>query len=373
MATPFQADYNVYWEGSSAIEMIEQVQRWLGVAAGDYVRYPKADIVKALNAAGDKFAKLTSCLTYPAIIVMKANQQNYPVPFGTLRVLTADYYTGSSRTSYEQLTILRDPKQMRLVAPEYRGTLGNPEYLFPSYRAGNVLMVGVSPIPTVSGTTYTDSVTSGTVTAATGFTMAGDVTGTHLTGYAASAFLLDALGRNLWDLGARPGYPVYNTTQGVDGIITSIEDGVATKDKVVATLSGGALWAVGDAYSIPASEFGVILDVTGEEPAQIMTSSIGTVAEILDKTNNLVLDIVRKPLPFNIALDDQISEIPEHYQDAQVGYAVYLLGRGAFKGLVQAEKAAQGMSVFQELVTEFNGDDQDVDVSERSVTFHEWW
>lgn len=371
MATPFQADYNRYVEGSSCIEMIEQVQRWLGVAAGDYVRYPKADIVKALNAAGLLFAKKTSCLTYPAIIVCAANQQNYPLPFGTLRVLTADYYTSSSRTAYDHLQILKDAKEMRLRDGEYRGTLGTPEYLFPSYRAGSVMMIGVSPIPTVNGTTYASSVSSGILSAATGFAMAGDLSGTHKTGYASSAFLVDADGRNFMNLGARPGFPVFNTTTETSGIITSIENQDATYDKIVAELTGGALWEVGDAFTLSVSDFGVVLDATGEEPAQIMTSSIGTVAEILDRTNNIVLDIARKPLAFSVTLDDQISEIPESYQDAQVGYAVYLLGRGAYKGLVQAEKAKEGLAIFDQLVLDFTGDDQDVDVSERAVTYHD--
>ena len=85
------------------------------------------------------------------------------------------------------------------------------------------------------------------------------IAGTHKTGYPASAFYIDANGRDLIALGMSVGMTVYNETDGSSGVITAIQNGDSVNDKIVATLSGGStnLWAIGQMMSIMGGGFPV--------------------------------------------------------------------------------------------------------------------
>jgi hypothetical protein len=353
MATPTQRDYNAYYEGLNTLEMIQEVQRWLGVGLGDYDRYSKDEIITALNQAGLRFVKRTGCITMPVVIICAANRQSYRLPYNTLFVISGRYYTAASRTAYEELEIHRDMKRVQRIDSSFRGTTGTPRYLFPSYSAGNVPTIGVSPFPATAGDAWTGSA-FGVLTSATGFTVAGNITGTHSAGYPNSAFLVDSAGRDLTTLGASTGYPVFNVADGSSGIITAIGDAAATNDKVTATLAGGADndWDEGDSFQIPMGEYGVVLDAAMEE-TYMMTSAVGTIADIYGFRGNLVLDVARKPLPLSSTYDDFFSEIPEVYHEAQVAWAVYWIGRGEFQGVSQKAAAAEGRQRFEELVLEY--------------------
>ena len=364
---PVQADIATYYEGMNVREMIEATRRWLGVAATDVNRYSDADVVLALNAGQNRFAKLTSCLLMPTVIILTASRQNYRLPYNTLKVKAARYYSGNGATDYFELDIIENMKAMQRIDSSMRGTTGTPKYLFPTYRAGNALMVGLSPIPSVDGEVWVGT-DYGVLASATNFAYSGNLTGLHKTGFANSSFLVDSLGRNLSTLGALVGYPVFNVTDGSSGIITAIGNQAATDDKVSATLSGGTDndWDAGDSFQIPMGEYGVILDGDGTE-TYTFTSFLGTIGDITGNTGNLVLDIARKPLPMSASLDTFICEIPSEYQEAAVAYAVYWLGRGAFKGVTQDGKAKEGLAVFQGFVQEFNSMDELVEETESMI------
>ena len=371
MPTAVQVDQNRYWEGLTSLEMVNLVQSRLGVGVNDFARYTKAQIIQALNVGGTRFAKLTACLQMPVVVIGKANRQNYRVPFGTLRVVAARYYTGDALTDYFELKILRDAAAMQKRDSMYRGTLGSPpDYLFPTYRAGNIQLVGVSPIPTIDGVAWSGT-PYGVVTTATNYQYVGNIIGTHKAGYPASAFFVDAAGRDLTTLGALVGYPIFNTTDGSVGLITAIGDQDATNDKVTATLSGGTnnYWSPGDSFGIPMGEYGVVLD--GDQTETIVSSYLGTIGDIAGQTGNFIFDVARKPLELSVLLDDYISEVPAEYQEAQIAYAVYWLGSGQFRGLAQPDKAKEQLAVFMAYVDEFNQNPL-VEASDNEVEVHDW-
>lgn len=366
MVTPVQTDLNAYYQGLSAQEIIYEIRRRLGQAPTDTGRYSDADVITAANFGQNRFAFLTSCLIMPAVITLKANRQSYRLPLNTLKIKAGRYYHSSSKTDYDELRILRDAKVMQRKDVQYRGTTGVPVYAYPSYRAGNIRMIGFSPFPSSAGETWTGT-DFGILTSATGFTNVGNITGTHKTGYAASAFLVDSTGRNLVTLGAKTGYPIFNVTDGSSGVITTIGNQDATNDKVTATLTGGTNnnWGVGDSFQIPMSEYGVVIDASDSE-TYTFTSWLGTIYDITGNTGNVVLDIARKPLPLSASLLSSICEIPETFQEAVIHWGVYWLGGSAYKGVVQKDKAEEAEKRFYLLVDEYNNT-QDVEESESEV------
>ncbi|MFA4834863.1 MAG: hypothetical protein WC749_02160 [Dehalococcoidia bacterium] len=362
MANVVQIDIDATYEGLTCREMIQVTRGRLGVGPNDTNRYTDANVVQALNLGQNRFAKLTACLIQPAIIVCANGRQNYGLPSGTLKVLSARYYTGNGATEYNELKILQDSKAIQRIDSQYRGTAGDPVYMFPTYRTGNRQMVGVSPIPTSDANVMVNATDYGRVTGITGFTIAGDIAGTHKAGYAASAFLVDSAGRDLVYLGAMVGYPVYNTTQGTWGTITAIGDQDATNDKVTATLSSGS-WAVGDAFEILMSNYGVSLDAdTGHV---LMGTQTGVIADVITGQGTIGLDIARKPITLSVGVDfagnsleTMICEIPETYHEAVIAYATYWLALGKFAGVAQPQKAAEALAVFNAYVNEYKLSDE---------------
>lgn len=354
MVQPIQTDLNTYYQGLSTQEIIYEIRRRLGQAPTDTGRYSDADVITAANYGQNRFAFLTSCLIMPAVITLKANRQSYRLPLNTLKVKAGRYYHSSSKTDYDELKILRDAKVMQRKDVQFRGTTGVPVYAYPSYRAGNIRMIGFSPFPSSAGETWTGTA-FGILTSATGFTNVGNVTGTHKTGYAASAFLVDSAGRNLATLGALAGYPIFNTTDGSSGVITAIGNQDATNDKVTATLSGGTnnYWSVGDSFQIPMSEYGVVIDASDSE-TYTFTSWLGTIYDITGNTGNVILDIARKPLPLSANLLTSICEIPDPFQEAVIHFGVYWLGGGSYKGVAQEGKAKEAEVKFYQMVEEYN-------------------
>jgi hypothetical protein len=234
-------------------------------------------------------------------------------------------------------------------------------------------MFGLSPIPSSDGQAWSGS-DYGVIQTATGFTNVGNITGLHKAGFAASAFLVDSVGRNLVTLGALVGYPIFNVTDGSSGLITAIGDQDATNDKVTAALSGGTnnYWTPGDSFQIPMSEYGVVMDVDGSETYTV-TSYLGTIGDITGNTGNVILDIGRQPLPLSASLLTYIPEIPNAYQEAMIAFAVYWLGRGAAKGLTQAGKAQEGLAIFNNYVQEYNNtemiEESDHEIEDRSSEY----
>ncbi len=356
MTTPIQTDLGAFYEGLNTQEMIQETRRWLGQQPDDTTRYTNADIIIALNYAQTRFAKLTMFMLVPVVIICKSGRMNYRLPYTSLRVKSGRYYTGSGATSYYELKILRDMRQMQRLDSTMRGTPGTPTYLFPTYRAGNVAQVGLNPIPNVDGEVWVGS-DYGVLTSATGFTNVGNITGLHKTGFPASAFLVDSAGRDLTTLGALVGYPIYNVTDGSVGLITAIGDQAATNDKISVTLAGGTnnYWSPDDSFQIPMSEYGVVMDAAGAE-TYTFNSYLGTIYDIRGNTGNLVLDVARKPLPLSVNYLTMFSEVPAEYHEAVIAFAVYWLGRSAYKGVVQKEKAQEGLEIFVRYVQEYKTD-----------------
>jgi hypothetical protein len=355
MTNVVQIDIDATYEGLTCREMIQVTRGRLGVGPDDVNRYTDANVVQALNMGQNLFAKKTACLQQPAVIICASGRQNYGLPSGTLKVLSARYYTGNGATEYDELTIIPDSKAMQRIDCQYRGTAGDPTYMFPTYRTGNRQMVGVSPIPTSDANVMVNATDYGKVTGITGYTIAGDIAGTHKAGYAASAFLVDADGRDLVLLGAMVGYPVYNTTQGTWGEITAIGDQDAVNDKVTATLSAGS-WAVGDVFEILMSNYGVNIDAdTGHV---LIGTQVGVIADVISGQGTIGLDIARKPITLAVATDTMICEIPEVYHEAVIAFATYWLALGKFAGVAQPQKAADALAVFNAYVNEYKLSDE---------------
>ena len=371
--TPEQRDTNAFWEGLSTREMISEARQWLGVAATDQIRYPDAAVIRALNYGQNKFASRTSFLLMPVVVIGKANQMNYRLPYNALRIIAGRYYTGEGRSDYYELKIIRDMRRMQRLDSQFRGSPGQPEWLFPSYRAGNVPAFGLSPYPSIDGVTWTGS-KYGVLSSATGFTNVGNVLGLHKTGFAASAFLVDGQGRDLTALGAKVGYPVLNVTDGSAGVITVIGNQDATNDKVSGTLAGGTnnYWSPNDSFQIPMSEYGVVTDAGGAE-TYTFSSVLGTILDIAGDTGNLILDVVRKPLPLSATLDTMVSEVPSDYQEAVIAWAVYWLGRASYAGVIQKDKAAEAMVVFENYVAQYLQQGDVAEESENCIETTDWW
>lgn len=368
---PGTINYDPYYEGLTSLEMVSLVRRRLGVMPTDETRYAKADVIQALNQGAIRFVKLTGCLIHPAVIVCQANKMTYRVPFGTLRVWAGRYYTGPGRTDYWELNIIRDMRMMQRQDSEFRGNPGDPEWLFPAYRGGNVLTIGVSPYPSADGSPWVAS-DYGVLATATGYQTAGLIQGFQSFAYPNSAAMVDGQGQDLVALGALVGYPIYNATQGTSGIITAIGNAAATNDMITAAMSGSGLWQVNDVYAIPMGEFGTV--ASGDtEFYTIAGGMFGTIGDIAGGSGNLVLDCVRRPLPLSVNLDDAISEVPAAYHEAVLAYAVYWLGAGMFGGLVQNSKALASLAIFNNYVAEYNSTEDLVEVSENSVEASDWW
>lgn len=326
MPTVRAEDFNLVHMGTTTRRLIRRVQRGLKVAKLDFDDYEKAEVVEALNSGMEAFAAFTGCLKTLCLIRPTASQQNYRLPFGIKRVTAAKYFTSDSLTDYTELEVLDSVHQMQRLDSAYRGQTGDPKYCFPAYKNAEFLTIGFSPIQTANGDAYT-AATDSLVSSAIDLGSMASISGTHISsGYADSDYLVDNAGRNMANLGALVGYPVYNTTRGASAIIRSIGDAEATNDKVTADLPRQTKWKADDAFRIPLSEYGLILDsVDGTN--SVLSSAAAELANLTPLQGNYLLDLVRRPLPLspNELMLDQICEIPVEYQSAVVSYAVFEL------------------------------------------------
>lgn len=354
-------------------DCINDVQRWLGVTAGDFNRYDQASIIQALNAGQSRFTLLTECLTMPILIVVQNNIQNYRLPDFCQKILSARYYYGDDRMSYQELTIKGSARELQDEVLDFRGALGSPAYyLFPSYRGG-VIQFGISMIPSTDGTAF-NAANSGCVAFNPGTSWPGAASVSALS---ANARFIDSLGTDLTTLGVTTGLPIFNATQSLSGIITAISQTNSVNDTLTASMGGN--WAVSDSAIIPLPDWGLAIDV----PARVIwtiltlstdgTQSMGTVGDITAFHDNMVLDVVRKPMPMSTDYLDMVPEIPADYIDAIVGWAVYTLGRASYKGLIQQPKAEEGKKRFEDLATEFREMSPFADQSENCVTFFDYF
>lgn len=353
----FAGDYT----GWTRLQLIQKVLRGLGQpvetlgtdTTADYTRYPKQDIVDQLIEGQIDFVRKTECLTTFAIVEAVANQSEYRWPRNCLKILDAKWY--SSTTRYEQLTIKNDKLQMRRVSSTWKtDAAGTIEYLYPSYTHGNIRKFGVYPKPASDGDTYTGD-SMGVVTSATDFTFSGDITGTHKTGFANSAFLVDADGRNFVTLGVAVGMMIFNSTDGSSGQITAIGDQDATNDKISVTLAGGTDndFDVADSFVITTGEYGVVIRADGSEE-WAFSSEFGALQDINPLSGNFLIDFARRPLTLDH--DTQISEVPMDYQTALSEYAIWKLGSTEYNGFVAEKRAAQAQGNWLDKIDHYNNE-----------------
>lgn len=365
----YQYDEGALFGGMTTLDLVDGVLRSLGFAPADYNRYTKANIVRALNQAQNQFCFKTGCLTAPVIVVCMASRQTYRLPSVILRVLSAQYFSGDDTTSYEELELFDSPERMQRLDSTYRGSTGDPCYLFNSYRAGAEIQFGVSPIPTSDGTAFT-AATFGVIESSEGWQFAGAVTGAHKTGSSATAYCTDNAGRDVTTLGLMPGQMIYNTTQGEVAMISKIANVLATNDGIHGTLTHSKTWTAQDAYVVYLSEFALVCSPKLNKVSTVQ-SFYGTVSDITPKTGNLLLQCVRRPLPLTSAIDAFVCEIPPEYENGIIGYAVWQLGKGTHKGSRQLDKAKEGLALFNAAVEEYKATSQ-VESSENAIESYDY-
>lgn len=356
----FQSGFAGVFEGWTRLQLIQKVLRGLhqpiatlGTSTdSDYNRYPKQDIVDKLIEGQLEFVSLTDSLTTFAIVEMVADQSEYRYPSEALKILSAQFYSATTR--YEELVIKSNKKEMQRISITWKTDEGGtPEYLYPSYNHGNIRKFGVYPKPSASGTTYTGT-SMGILTSATDFTFTGDITGTHRVGAGDNAaFAEDESGRNFVSLGVVVGMMIFNTTDASNGQITAIGGGNATNDRLSVTLASGTDndFDESDSFVVTTGEYGVVIRATGEEEWAFSTE-FGALQDINPLSGNVMLDFVKRPK--NLDFDTQFPEIPMDYQQGLVEYAIWKLGGTEYDGFVAEKRSAQGQLEWQRYIDRYN-------------------
>jgi hypothetical protein len=342
------AIYSEIFEGWTRLELIQQVLRGLGSpvatrgtdTATDYSRYPKQDIIDKLVQAEIEFNKVTETVTTFAIIEGVAERSEYHLPKDCLKITDAKYYTGTNE--YEQLRFVPDRRLMKEISNHWKTDVsgGNPQYLYPSYQAGNIKTFGVYPKPDTTGSTF-DGSSLGVVTSTTSFTFSGDVTGTHRVGAGDNrAYVEDEAGRDFTTLGVTVGMMLFNTTDGSSGQITSITNGNATNDRLNVTLSGGTDddFDEGDSFVATVGQYGVLIRADNSEE-YVFSTAYGALNDISPLSGNILIDYVKRPL--RLSTDEQKPEIPMDFQNALVEYAIWKLGSSEYNGFIMEKRAQE--------------------------------
>lgn len=356
----FQSGFAGVFEGWTRLQLIQKILRGLhqpiatlGTSTdSDYNRYPKQDIVDKLIEGQLEFVSLTDSLTTFAIVEMVADQSEYRYPSEALKILSAQFYSATTR--YEELIIKSNKKEMQRISITWKTDAGGtPEFLYPSYNHGNIRKFGVYPKPSASGTTYTGT-SMGILTSATNFTFTGDITGTHRVGAGDNAaFAEDESGRNFTSLGVVVGMMIFNTTDASNGQITAIGNGNATNDRLSVTLASGTDndFDESDSFVVTTGEYGVVIRATGEEEWAFSTE-FGALQDINPLSGNVMLDFVKRPK--NLDFDTQFPEIPMDYQQGLVEYAIWKLGGTEYDGFVAEKRSAQGQLEWQRYIDRYN-------------------
>ena len=350
-------------------DCVNAVQDWLSIARGDFNRYPADAIYKALNNGAARFTLLTECLTMPVLIVAQANMQHYRLPDCVQKIQSGRYYYGSDRYSYQELTIKGSMRELQDEVLDWRGAQGSPAYyLVPSYRAGNIVQFAISMFPSTAGTSFS-ATNSGVLAFNAGTTWPGAATGANLT---AGASYIDSLGRDMTTLGVTVGLPIFNITNTnyLFGFITGITTTNAANDTLTASM--GTNWAVSDKAVIPLPDWGLAIDIPAGT-LNTICSATGTVGDLTAFTDNMILDVVRKPFPMLSTMPSFVPEMPSDYVEAAVAYAVYQIGRAAFKGLIQKEKSEEGKQRFSELIEQYRELSPFADQSEMAIGYFDYF
>lgn len=348
---PFLTGFAGEYDGLTRLELIQAVLRGLGSPVAtpgtdtdsDYARYPKADILRELDRAQLEYVWKTDELDTFAIIEGVQNQPEYRLPRRCLKVTDAKYYTATSQ--YEQLKLLSDRRRLQTVSISWKGdSASTPEWGYPGFKYGNARSIGIYPKPPSDGTTYTGD-SMGIVTSATDFSFTGNITGTHKTGFANSAFLVDAEGRDFTTLGVVVGMMIFNTTDGSQGQITAIGNQDATNDKLTVTLAGGTDddFDVADSFVVTVGEYGVVIRADNTEE-YAFSSEYGALQDISPLAGNILLEFVMRPLKLDA--DTQYPDISAEFHEALFERAIWKLGMTEYNGFTMKERAQQAKEVW---------------------------
>ncbi len=396
----------------------------------NYGRYSKVSVLNALNLANMETALRLKCLHAWAIIILKDGYSQYPPPSDMLDPKDAFFYKNTD--SYVHLT--REGWKSRSWLDKFqqgwRKNTGDPYYAFIGDSLGNLRKIGFTPTPNTDGTSYADNITGtnltasatvctdtaartmaslaviagktvrnvtdgstgvissvsgttftatltggtantwgagdsflivagklGAVVSATGMTTTGNITGTNSA--ASATICTDTLARTMSSLGVTIRQIALNVTDGSQGQISAVSGTTFT-----ATLTGGLAntWAIGDSFTVLAGEYGVVTSIDGDEE-YVFSSDKGELIAINALTGNVYLEYYRKPL--KLQFDGQYPEIPEELHIYLPEYAIWWLKRRSSPGSDDLNEAMVAKAAYDEKIppSRFTPVDRAVEVS----------
>jgi len=320
----------------SLLKLKQTVTPETGVPTGNFSRYAKVDIKKALTFAEMETVRLTRCLHSFAIIRMKDGYSQYKPPSEFLGLKHAYFY--SSASSYWELKQCTEA-WLNKYRPGWRTTDGDPTVIFPGDSYGNLRKFGFNPIPDTDGDDYTISPDTGIYASESSMSTSGNVTGTNSA--ASATVCTDASGRTLSDEGVAVGMTAVNTTDGSKGQISAVAGSTFT-----VSLAGGTAntWAVGDSFTVLSGEYGVVVDWANDEQF-LFSSEIGGMVDVETLVNNVYMTFYKRPRP--LTFDNQRPEIPPELHMYLPEYVPFYFKRGAPKGSQDWQEAQAAYQVFR--------------------------
>jgi|GEM_PF-2768546 len=307
-----------------------------GIPTGNFTRYPKHEIKKALSFGEMEAVRLTKCLHSFAIIRLKEGYSQYKPPTEFLGLKQAYFYASS--TSYWELK-QRTEAWLNAYQTGWRTTDGDPTVVYPGDSYGNLRKLGFYPTPQSDGDDYTLSPETGIYASESSMSTSGNVTGTNSA--ASATVCTDGASRTLSDEGVAVGMTAVNVTDGSTGQITA----VAASTFTVAALTGGTAntWAVGDSFMVLSGEYGVVVDWAGDEE-YLFSSEIGGMVDVTDLEGNVYITFYKRPRP--LTLDTQRPEIPPEFHQYLPEYVPFFFKRTAPKGSQDWQEAQTAYQVF---------------------------
>jgi len=340
------------FSGKTLTELEDGVLSKLGETAQTFTRYTQAEIDAYLNRALRDFSVRTRILKTNAITILKAGIRYYKLPTNFIDFVNPRWvarYRDPGGTGYTRLA-RTSVQRLDNVSGVWRDEVGSPKGLFLGPVYGNTRMVGVYPLPTVDGETYTANQDTGVVISGSNFGIGNNVTGVHKTG-ASSAFYVDTEGRDLAALGVVVGMIIENQTDGSRGAITAIGDSEATNDKITVSLAGGTDndFDVGDAVIIYAGEYGVLTSWATDTEQYLFNTEFGVLGAVTTPNGNMEYEFVREAA--KLSNDNQYPEIPGIFHDDLEWYAAAVLLGTEHDGRIDKALGANFMMLWEAAVT----------------------
>ena len=326
------------FEGLTLSELLARSLDKLHQKEGNYDRYDKELLKRALNDGNSDAVVLTHCIKGFGIIEMKEGYSQYKPPSDML--LFDKFFFYQSATSYWELK----QKSRHWLDTHKRGwrvQSGDPLYMYPGDSYGSLRKIGFTPTPDTDGDSYIADPDTGIYTSATGMTTSGNITGTNNA--ASATICTDSAGRTMSDLGVTVGLTAVNVTDGSKGQINAVAGATFT----VTSLTGGTAntWAVGDSFNVLAGEYGIVTDWTNDEKF-IFAAEVGGITDVSTIVNNVYIEYVRRPLI--LEFDTQYPNIPPELHQYLPEYVNYYCNRKAPRKSSSYEEAMASLQIFRE-------------------------